>query len=177
MAEVVRIPILQIEEYLVASIQTALHDRAAEQFRDDLLARIYETKAKGLILDLTAMDVVDSFIARIIGDVAEMASLMGTTVVVTGLQPAVAVTLVELGVEQEKAHVELGEQAARVFDRIYLVGKTNRTEAFAKGLEQGGFKGNFDYVMGAINPWEVFEKMEKGFEWVLMENDLPDSYY
>ncbi|RLC64778.1 MAG: anti-anti-sigma factor, partial [Chloroflexota bacterium] len=56
MAEVVRIPILQIEEYLVASIQTALHDRAAEQFRDDLLARIYETKAKGLILDLTAMD-------------------------------------------------------------------------------------------------------------------------
>jgi len=98
MAEV-RIPILQIEEYLVASIQTALHDRAAEQFRDDLLARIYETKAKGLILDLTAMDVVDSFIARIIGDVAEMASLMGTTVVVTGLQPAVAVTLVELGVE------------------------------------------------------------------------------
>jgi len=97
--EVVRIPILQIEEYLVASIQTALHDRAAEQFRDDLLARIYETKAKGLILDLTAMDVVDSFIARIIGDVAEMASLMGTTVVVTGLQPAVAVTLVELGVE------------------------------------------------------------------------------
>ena len=97
--EAVRIPILQIEEYLVASIQTALHDRAAEQFRDDLLARIYETKAKGLILDLTAMDVVDSFIARIIGDVAEMASLMGTTVVVTGLQPAVAVTLVELGVE------------------------------------------------------------------------------
>ena len=99
MAEVVRIPILQIEEYLVASIQTALHDRAAEQFRDDLLARIYETKSKGLILDLTAMDVVDSFIARIIGDVAEMASLMGTVVVVTGLQPAVAVTLVELGVE------------------------------------------------------------------------------
>jgi len=97
--EAVRIPILQIEEYLVASIQTALHDRAAEQFRDDLLGRIHETKAKGLILDLTAMDVVDSFIARIIGDVAEMASLMGTMVVVTGLQPAVAVTLVELGVE------------------------------------------------------------------------------
>jgi rsbT antagonist protein RsbS len=99
MAEVVRIPILQIEEYLVASIQTALHDQAAEQFRDDLLGRIYETKAKGLILDLTAMDVLDSFIARIIGDVAEMAGLMGTVVVVTGLQPAVAVTLVELGVE------------------------------------------------------------------------------
>jgi rsbT antagonist protein RsbS len=92
--EVARIPILQIENYLVASIQTALHDKAATQFRDDLLERIYATKARGLILDLTAVDVVDSF-----GDIAEMASLMGTTVVITGLQPEVAITLVELGVE------------------------------------------------------------------------------
>jgi rsbT antagonist protein RsbS len=97
--EVARIPILQIENYLVASIQTALHDKAATQFRDDLLERIYATKARGLILDLTAVDVVDSFLARLIGDIAEMASLMGTTVVITGLQPEVAITLVELGVE------------------------------------------------------------------------------
>ena len=97
--EVVRIPILQIENYLVASIQTALHDKAAIQFRDDLLERIYATKARGLILDLTAVDVVDSFLARLTGDIAEMASLMGTTVVITGLQPEVAITLVELGVE------------------------------------------------------------------------------
>lgn len=97
--EVTRIPILQIQDFLVASVQTALHDQAATHFRDDLLQRIYETKAKGLILDLTAMDVVDSFIAKLTGDIAEMATLMGTRVVVTGLQPAVAVTLVELGVE------------------------------------------------------------------------------
>jgi rsbT antagonist protein RsbS len=63
------------------------------------LERIYATKARGLILDLTAVDVVDSFLARLTGDIAEMAGLMGTTVVITGLQPEVAITLVELGVE------------------------------------------------------------------------------
>jgi len=97
--ELIRIPILQIEDFLVASIQVALHDRSAVQFRDDLLQRIYETKAKGLIIDLTAVDIVDSFIGRLIGDVAEMAALMGTRVVVSGLQPAVAITLTELGLE------------------------------------------------------------------------------
>lgn len=95
----IRIPILQIEDFLVASIQVALHDRSAVQFRDDLLQRIHETKAKGLIIDLTAVDIVDSFIGRLIGDVAEMAALMGTRVVVSGLQPAVAITLTELGLE------------------------------------------------------------------------------
>lgn len=97
--ELIRIPILQIEDFLVASIQVALHDRSAVQFRDDLLQRIYETKSKGLIIDLTAVDIVDSFIGRLIGDVAEMAALMGTRVVVSGLQPAVAITLTELGLE------------------------------------------------------------------------------
>ena len=95
----IRIPILQIEDFLVASIQVALHDRSAVQFRDDLLQRIHETKAKGLIIDLTAVDIVDSFIGRLIGDVAEMAALMGTRVVVSGLQPAVAITLTDLGLE------------------------------------------------------------------------------
>lgn len=97
--EMIRIPILQIEDFLVASIQVALHDRSAVQFRDDLLQRIYDTKAHGLIIDLTAVDIVDSFIGRLIGDVAQMAALMGTRVVVTGLQPAVAITLTELGLD------------------------------------------------------------------------------
>jgi rsbT antagonist protein RsbS len=97
--EAPRIPILQVESHLIASVQTELHDLAAMQFKDDLLQRIYETKACGVLIDLTAIDVVDSFIARIIGDLADMARLMGATVVVTGLQPAVAITLVELGVE------------------------------------------------------------------------------
>lgn len=97
--ESLRIPILKIGEVLIASIQTSLHDSSAVQFKDDLLQRIYETRARGLIVDLTAVEVVDSFIARLISDIASMAGLMGTRVVITGLQPAVAITLVELGLE------------------------------------------------------------------------------
>lgn len=95
----IRIPILKIEDYLVASVQMALHDRSAVQFKEDIIERVYETKAKGVIVDLTAVDVVDSFIGRLLNDITEMASLMGAKVVITGLQPAVAITLVELGLE------------------------------------------------------------------------------
>jgi rsbT antagonist protein RsbS len=94
-----RIPILKIGDILIASIQVALHDASAVQFKDDLLQKIHDTRAKGVIVDLTALDVVDSFIGRLIADIAAMAGLMGTRVVLTGLQPAVAITLVELGLE------------------------------------------------------------------------------
>lgn len=94
-----RIPILKIGDILIASIQVALHDASAVQFKDDLLQKIHDTRARGVIIDLTALDVVDSFIGRLIADIAAMAKLMGTRVVLTGLQPAVAITLVELGLE------------------------------------------------------------------------------
>ena len=94
-----RIPILKIGDILIASIQVALHDASAVQFKDDLLQKIHDTRAKGVIIDLTALDVVDSFIGRLIADITAMAGLMGTRVVLTGLQPAVAITLVELGLE------------------------------------------------------------------------------
>jgi len=95
----IRIPILKVADVLIASIQVALHDASAVQFKDDLLQKIHDTKARGVIIDLTAIDVVDSFIGRMIADIASMAGLMGTRVVLTGLQPAVAITLVELGLE------------------------------------------------------------------------------
>jgi rsbT antagonist protein RsbS len=94
-----RIPILKIGDILIASIQVALHDASAVQFKDDLLQKVHDTRARGVIIDLTALDVVDSFIGRLIADIASMAGLMGTRVVLTGLQPAVAITLVELGLE------------------------------------------------------------------------------
>ncbi|WP_322820761.1 STAS domain-containing protein [Chloroflexus sp.] len=94
-----RIPILKIGDILIASIQVALHDTSAVQFKDDLLQKIHDTRARGVIIDLTALDVVDSFIGRLIADIAAMAGLMGARVVLTGLQPAVAITLVELGLE------------------------------------------------------------------------------
>lgn len=97
--DIINIPILKIENFLIASIQVALHDMQAVQFKDAVLQRIHESKAKGVIIDLTATDVLDSFVGRLISDIAAMARLMGTTVVITGLQPAVAITLVELGLE------------------------------------------------------------------------------
>jgi rsbT antagonist protein RsbS len=105
--ESLRIPILKIGDVLIASIQVALHDASAVQFKDDLLQKIYDTKARGLIVDLTAVDVVDSFIGRLISDIASMAGLMGTRVVITGLQPAVAITLVELGLELRGVYTAL----------------------------------------------------------------------
>jgi rsbT antagonist protein RsbS len=107
MIEVSRIPILKIEEFLVASVQVELYDKSAVMFKENLLERIYETKAKGMILDLTAVEVVDSFMGRIITEVGAMAALMGTKVVITGLQPAVAITLVELGLELEGVYTAL----------------------------------------------------------------------
>jgi rsbT antagonist protein RsbS len=94
-----KIPILKIGEFLIASVQIELQDASAVQFKDDILEAISEHRARGVVVDLTAVEVVDSFLGRIIGDVAAMARLMGARVVVTGLQPAVAITLVELGLE------------------------------------------------------------------------------
>lgn len=96
--EIIRIPILKIEDFLVASIQTTRHDVQAMDFKDSLLQRIYdirEIKAKGFTLDLTVIDVLDSFVGRLI----KASHLMGAQVVITGLQPAVAMNLVELGRE------------------------------------------------------------------------------
>ncbi|GAC1383597.1 MAG: STAS domain-containing protein [Herpetosiphon sp.] len=115
--EVNRTPILKIEDFLVASIQTALHDVQAMEFKDALLQRIYETRAKGVVLDLTAIDVLDSFVGRLINDIAQMSSLMGAQVVITGLQPAVAITLIELGLELRNVltalNLEKGLEALR----------------------------------------------------------------
>lgn len=93
------IPILKIQDTLIASIQIDLRDVTAVQFKDDLLNEIHRTKARGLIVDLTSIEIVDSFIGRLLNDIAAMAKLMGTRVVISGMNPAVAITLVELGLE------------------------------------------------------------------------------
>ncbi len=102
-----RIPILKIGDVLIASIQVELHDASAVQFKDDLLQKIHDHKARGVIVDMTTVEVVDSFIGRLIADIASMAGLMGAQVVITGLQPAVAITLVELGLELGRARTAL----------------------------------------------------------------------
>ncbi|MBF0709473.1 MULTISPECIES: STAS domain-containing protein [Bacillales] len=93
-----RIPILKLNEYLLITIQIDLDDKTALQFQEDLLEKIHETGAKGVVIDLTSVDMIDSFIAKVLGDVVRMSNLMGAKVVLTGIQPAVAITLIDLGI-------------------------------------------------------------------------------
>lgn len=93
-----RIPILKLKDYLLVSIQIELDDRTALQFQEDMLKEIHSTGASGVVIDLTSVDVIDSYIAKILGDVVNMAHLMGSKVVMTGIQPAVAITLIDLGI-------------------------------------------------------------------------------
>ncbi len=99
-----KIPILQLKNILLASIQVDLTDEDALEFQSDVLRKAAETDAAGIIIDITALDVVDSFMARILNETATMAQLLGAEVVISGMQPAVALTLVEMG--RELTHVK-----------------------------------------------------------------------
>ncbi|APH06566.1 STAS domain-containing protein [Bacillus weihaiensis] len=102
-----RIPILKLHNCLLISIQWELDDQTALQFQEDLLNKIHETGANGVVIDLTSVDVIDSFIAKVLGDVISMSRLMGAKVVLTGIQPAVAITLIELGIQLEDVQTAL----------------------------------------------------------------------
>jgi rsbT antagonist protein RsbS len=92
-----RIPILRMGPYLLVSIQVDMHDRLALALQDDLMNKISDTSARGVLIDISGLDLVDSFIGRMIGNIAAMARVLDAETVVTGMRPAVAITLVELG--------------------------------------------------------------------------------
>jgi rsbT antagonist protein RsbS len=93
-----RIPILRIGRLLLVSIQVDMHDRLAMRLQDDLTQQISTTNAKGVLIDISALEIVDSFIGRMIGNISAMARVLDAQTIVTGMQPAVAITLVELGI-------------------------------------------------------------------------------
>jgi rsbT antagonist protein RsbS len=92
-----RIPILQMGELLLVTIQVDMHDQLAVTLQDDLTERISQTGARGVLIDISAVEIVDSFIGRMIANIAGMARVLDAQTVLVGMQPAVAITLVELG--------------------------------------------------------------------------------
>lgn len=111
-----KIPILKLKETLLTSIQVELTDHDALELQDDILNRIRDTDAKGLVIDITALEIVDSYLARILNETANMAQLLGTETVICGMRPAVALTLVEMG--RELIGVESALSLDQAIDRV-----------------------------------------------------------
>ena len=94
-----KIPILKMGHFLLVTIQVDMHDKLAIQLQSQILEEIAKTRAKGVLIDISVLEMVDSFIGRMLSGMASMAAIMDTSVVIVGMQPAVAITLVELGLE------------------------------------------------------------------------------
>ncbi len=92
-----RIPILQMGRLLLVTIQVDMHDNLAMTLQEDLTSKIVSTRARGVLIDISSLEIVDSFIGRMLGNIASMSSVLDAHTVVVGMRPAVAITLVELG--------------------------------------------------------------------------------
>lgn len=119
-----KIPILRLGRILLASIQTELSDSDALQLQTDLVKKVADVEALGIAIDISALDVVDSYMARVINDTSTMARLLGAEVVICGIQPFVAMTLVEMGRGLIGADCvfDLEQGLARLHERIRLRG-------------------------------------------------------
>ncbi len=96
-----RIPILKMGGFLLVTIQVDMHDRLAMTLQDDLTSQIVKHRARGVLIDISTLEMVDSFIGRMLGSIAGMARLLDAQTVLVGMQPSVAITLVELGLSLE----------------------------------------------------------------------------
>jgi rsbT antagonist protein RsbS len=109
-----RIPILKMGEYLLVTIQVDMHDRLALTLQDDLTTQIVKHRSRGVLIDISTLEMVDSFIGRMLGSIASMARLLDAETVVVGMQPSVAITLVELGLSLQGIRTALDVEKGMV---------------------------------------------------------------
>ena len=134
-----RIAILQMGEFLLVTIQVDMHDQLALSLQDDLTSKIEKTGARGVLIDISALEMVDSFIGRMIANISGMSRILDARTVVVGMQPAVAITLVELGLSLTGVKTALSVQ--RGMD--YL-----RSDLAAEGHSRADSRREFEYLAG-----------------------------
>jgi rsbT antagonist protein RsbS len=112
-----RVPILKLEDVLLVSIQVDMHDQLALTLQDDLTQRIVATRARAVLIDISGLEMVDSFMGRMLGNIAAMSRILDAQTVVVGMRPAVAITLVELGLSLPGIRTALNVDAGLVLLR------------------------------------------------------------
>jgi rsbT antagonist protein RsbS len=123
-----RIPILKMGPYLLVTIQVDMHDRLATTLQDDLTERIVATHARAVLIDISALEIVDSFIGRMLGNIAATSRVLDAETVVVGMQPAVAITLVELGLTLKGVRTALNVEKGMETLRASLVHAANGSQ-------------------------------------------------
>lgn len=118
-----RIPILKMGQFLLVSIQVDMHDQLAITLQDDLTQQIVAQQAHGVLIDISSLQIVDSFIGRMIGNIAGMARMLDAETVVVGMKPAVAITLVELGLSLAGVRTALNVEKGMAMLQASLKGK------------------------------------------------------
>jgi rsbT antagonist protein RsbS len=116
-----RIPILKMGRVLLVTIQVDMHDRLALALQDDLTERIVKDGARGVLIDISSLEIVDSFIGRVLGNIAAMSRVLDAETVVVGMQPAVAITLVELGLSLPGVRTALNVERGMVLLRAGMM--------------------------------------------------------
>jgi rsbT antagonist protein RsbS len=118
-----RIPILRMGRYLLVTIQVDMHDELATRLQDDLTHRIVDTGARGVLIDISSLEVVDSFIGQVLGTIAQMSRILDAHTVVVGMRPAVAITLVELGISLNGIRTALNVERGMAVLQQLVVGE------------------------------------------------------
>lgn len=126
-----RIPILKMGEFLLVTIQIDMHDQLAVTLQDDLTQQIVAHRAHGVLIDISSLEIVDSFIGRMIGNIAGMARMLDAETVLVGMKPAVAITLVELGMSLPGVRTALNVEKGMAMLHGSLKGK----EFFGRDIE------------------------------------------